>query len=177
MQPAQQTIHRQASDQQAADQPAADQATMFQFEQDFAGSLRCIPMAVRFKLDRCGVKLSLRQWSHFEAEERSRLLQRACHKPPEVEAYRGELEALIRTRSNQPAEYLPIEAAPPWADASRVPPQLIEFAAGLQVPAPSSVRWATLSPLQRFVLLKLSRAKHDHVNFIPAMREFGLIDR
>ena len=33
-----------------------------------------------------------------------------------------------------------------------------------------------LSPLQRFTLVKLSRAKHDNVNFVPAMREFGLLD-
>ncbi len=34
---------------------------MFDFESDFVASLRCIPMCVRFKLDLCEIKLSLRQ--------------------------------------------------------------------------------------------------------------------
>ena len=33
-----------------------------------------------------------------------------------------------------------------------------------------------LTVLQRFVLLKLSRDNHDNVNFVPALREFGLAD-
>jgi hypothetical protein len=151
-------------------------SAIFQFEQDFAGSLRCIPMAVRFKLDRCGVKLSLRQWSRFGPEERERMLRLACERREEIEAYRRELEELIQLRSTQPPEYLPIEGEPLWADAARVPEQVVQFAAQVQVPPPSGSQWAALSPLQRFTLIKLSRAKHDNVNFVPAMREFGLLD-
>jgi hypothetical protein len=149
---------------------------IFQFEQDFAGSLRCIPMAVRFKLDQCGVKLSLRQWSRFASAERSRLLGLGCEDVSAIEAFRRELERLLQLHSAQPAEYLAIEADPPWADASSVPAQLIQFAAASQVSPPSLKQWAGLSPLQRFTLLKLSRAKHDNVNFVPAMREFGILD-
>jgi len=151
-------------------------SAIFQFEQDFAGSLRCIPMAVRFKLDRCGVKLSLRQWSRFGPEERDRMLRLACERREEIEAYRRELEELIQLRSTQPAQYLPIEGEPLWADAGRVPEQVVQFAAQVQVSPPSGSQWAALSPLQRFTLIKLSRAKHDNVNFVPAMREFGLLD-
>jgi hypothetical protein len=151
-------------------------SSIFRFEQDFAGSLRCIPMAVRFKLDRCGIKLSLRQWSRFGPEERNRMLRLPCERREDIEAYRRELEELIQLRSTQPPEYLPIEIEPPWADGSTVPEQVVEYAVVLQVNPPSSGQWAALSPLQRFALLKLSRAKHDNVNFIPAMREFGLLD-
>ena len=149
---------------------------IFQFEQDFAGSLRCIPMAVRFKLDRCGVKLSLRQWSRFGPEERDRMLRLSCERREEIEAYRRELEELIQLRSTQPPEYLPIEGEPLWADGGSVPEQVVLFAAQVQVSPPNSNQWAALSPLQRFTLVKLSRAKHDNVNFVPAMREFGLLD-
>jgi hypothetical protein len=151
-------------------------SAIFQFEQDFAGSLRCIPMAVRFKLDRCGVKLSLRQWSRFDPEERNRLLRLSCERPEEIEAYRRELEELIQLRSKQPPEYLPIEGQPPWDDGAHVPDQVVAFAVQLQIAPPSSSQWAALSALQRFTLIKLSRAKHDNVNFLPAMREFGLLD-
>ena len=151
-------------------------SAIFQFEQDFAGNLRCIPMAVRFKLDRCGVKLSLRQWSRFVPEERNRMLRLSCERREEIEAYRRELEELVQLRSSQPPEYLPIEVQPPWEDSASVPEQVVQFAVQLEVSPPSSSQWASLSPLQRFALIKLSRAKHDNVNFLPAMREFGLLD-
>ena len=151
-------------------------SSIFQFEQDFAGSLRCIPMAVRFKLDYCGIKLSLRQWSRFTREERDRVLQLPCETPDQIEAYRLTLEELIHLRSAQPPEHLPVEAQPLWARGTNVPEQVIEFARQVQVSPPNDAQWAALSPLQRFTLIKLSRAKHDNVNFIPALREFGLLD-
>lgn len=148
----------------------------FQFEQDYADTLRLIPMAVRFKLDQCGIKLSLRQWSHFAFEERRRVLRLPCQRRQQLEAFRRELEELIQLRSTQPPEYLPIEPDPPWADASTVPEQVVQIAMVLQVAPPNSVRWAALSPLERFTLVKLSRNPRDDGNFIPAMREFGLLD-
>ena len=54
-----------------------DEPQIFDFERDFAGSLRCIPMIVRFKLDSVGVKLSLRQWSRFGHRDRELLLRLA----------------------------------------------------------------------------------------------------
>jgi hypothetical protein len=149
---------------------------IFRFEQEFAGSLRCIPMTVRFNLDRCGIKLSLRQWSRLTTQERARLLEHRCEDDAEMTAWRQELEEFIHRRSSQPVEHLAVETAPLWGDASSVPPQLTEFATGAHIAAPNTVQWAALSPLQRFVLLKLSRAKHDNINFVPAMREFGLLD-
>ena len=41
---------------------------------------------------------------------------------------------------------------------------------------PSPEQWHTLSPLQRFALLKLTREGHESANFVPAMAEFGLGD-
>jgi hypothetical protein len=158
------------------DQQQAVPVRMFRFEQEFAGSLRCIPMTVRFKLDQCGIKLSLRQWSRFEQQERTRLLELPCEERTEIELWRREVEELIRMRSSQPAENLPVELHPLWADTSQVPQQLADFAIDLKIAPPSPQQWAALSPLQRFTLLKLSRAKHDNVNFIPAMREFGLLE-
>ena len=32
-----------------------------------------------------------------------------------------------------------------------------------------------LHQLERFVLVKLSRDHHDNLNFVPALREFGLL--
>jgi hypothetical protein len=148
----------------------------FQFEQDYADTLRLIPMAVRFKLDQCGIRLSLRQWSHFAFEERKRVLRLPCDRREQIDAFRRELEELIQLRSTEAPEYLPIEPDPPWADASSVPQRVVEIAVVLHVAPPSAVQWAALSPLERFTLLKLSRNPRDNGNFIPAMREFGLLD-
>ncbi len=35
-------------------------------------------------------------------------------------------------------------------------------------------QWQALSPLQRFALIKLSQAGHEHRNFALALAEFGL---
>ncbi|MFN4279704.1 nitrate reductase associated protein [Thermosynechococcus sp.] len=35
-------------------------------------------------------------------------------------------------------------------------------------------KWAVLTPLQRFVLVKLSQPGHENCNFWPALQEFGL---
>lgn len=43
------------------------------------------------------------------------------------------------------------------------------------VPAPTDAQWRDLSDLQRFTLIKLTRAGHDNDNFYPALVEFGLV--
>lgn len=40
---------------------------------------------------------------------------------------------------------------------------------------PTATQWAALLPLQRFALVKLARSRHENENFVPAMREFGLL--
>jgi hypothetical protein len=51
----------------------------FRFEEDFVeDNVRCIPMIARFKLDTCGVKLKLAEWSRMSVEERSSSVQNIC---------------------------------------------------------------------------------------------------
>lgn len=152
-----------------------DDQTLFEFETDFAGTLRCIPMIVRLKLDLCGVKLSLRQWSRFDRDDRARLVADPCESDSEVQAYRLHLVDLIVRRVGEAAVDLPVEAAPAWGDASRVPERIADYAAGLDLPPPRVEQWRALTRLQRFVLFKLSRPGHDNDNFVPAMREFRLL--
>ena len=46
--------------------------TCFDFEADFTADLRCIPMAVRRKLDLAGIKLKLQHWSELDEAEWAR---------------------------------------------------------------------------------------------------------
>jgi hypothetical protein len=148
---------------------------IFQFEADFAGALYCIPMSVRLKLDQVGVKVSLKQWNRFERAERDELLLRPCESADEQGAYRNYLLSVLRARTGDAAQQLPIEAQPPWQDAQRVPPQVSRYFEAQSLPPLSVGQWASLSPLKRFVLLKLTRPGHSNENFMPALREFGLL--
>jgi hypothetical protein len=147
---------------------------VFRFEEDFAGDLRCIPMAVRFGLDLVGIKLSLRQWSRLSAGDRSALLALPVTDEPALVNYRSEVTACLLRQGDQPVS-MEMELSPEWATTQQVPDQVSTFATLAGVPAPTLPQWQALSELQRFTLVKLSRAKHDNVNFVPALREFGLL--
>jgi hypothetical protein len=149
---------------------------LFAFESDFVATLRCVPMAVRLKLDRCEIKLSLRQWSRFTRGDRRSLLEAPCRAPAEVAAYRTCLVELIALRAREAAKPLADPPAPLWEEASAPPPVVISFARSRGVSPPSSAAWRALAELQRFALIKLTRDNHDNVNFVPAMREFGLLE-
>lgn len=153
-----------------------DDSQIFAFEHDFAGTLHCIPMIVRFKLDLCGVKLSLRQWNRFERREREQLIFRPCDAAHQIAAYRAYLVMLISVRAGEQAVDLPVEVDPEWEACANVPGLVKAKAASLGLPAPAQPSWAALTPLQRFTLLKLSRGGHDNENFTPALREFGLLN-
>jgi hypothetical protein len=148
---------------------------IFDFETDVSGTLQCIPMCVRFKLDLSGVKLSLKQWNQFSHEEREHLVGECCDTPEQVQAYRTRLVALIESRGSSRADSVEIEQHPPWNDANRVPSRIKDHANGLGVSPPTLLQWAGLTPSRRFALFKLTRPGHDNENFLPAMREFGLI--
>jgi hypothetical protein len=149
--------------------------TIFKFETDFAGALYCIPMAVRRKLDLCGVKVSLKQWNRFTLEQREHLVGRECNTREEADAYEREVTRLLETRTGDTPEFLDRRTGTEWKDVSVVPQRLIDYSRERDVPAPTLAQWAALTELQRFALYKLTRPGHTNENFIPAMREFGLI--
>ncbi len=149
--------------------------TLFAFESDFSGTLRCIPMIVRLKLDLCGIKLSLRQWSRFTRDDRAALVEAPCETAADAAAYGAVLAALIAERAGEAAVNLPIDPAPAWADTSRTPDRVAAYVAELGLAELTPRQWGRLSPLQRFALFKLTRPGHDNDNLVPAMREFGLL--
>ena len=149
---------------------------IFDFELDFAGALYCIPMVVRRKLDLCGIKVSLKQWNRFALEERETLVAQGCETAEEVEAYTRRVATLIETRTPDTPQFMAKDPGAEWNDTARVPQRLIEYAEGLEIHPPTLQQWVALSPLQRFALFKLTRPGHTNDNFVPAMREFGLIN-
>jgi hypothetical protein len=150
---------------------------IFAFELDFGGTLRCVPMSVRLKLDQAGIKLSLKQWNQLPAEQRRQLVEKSCDDLPQIEAFKQYLISIIEKFTTTGVELTPVDDSPPWANSAVVPERIAVWAQNLGVPSPSTEEWSALSPLQRFTLFKLTRPGHSNDNFVPAMREFSLLPR
>ena len=146
----------------------------FEFEQDFVESLRCIPMIVRYKLDTCGVKLKLSHWHQFNHSIRQDLVNKPCGKSEEIQSYRLWLHQLVIDYTNAPAKDLVVEQNPPRMDETKIPEIVQEKAQEVGIKIKLD-QWKNLTPLQRFVLIKLSRSSHENKNFLPAVEEFKLI--
>ncbi|MBP0020531.1 MAG: nitrate reductase associated protein [Cyanobacteria bacterium SBLK] len=147
---------------------------MFQFEADFVESLRCIPMQVRMKLDTCGVKLKLIHWNQFDLKTRETLVIMPCETEAESKTYRDYLQKLVIQSTGKPASTLPIDRNPPWLNETEIPNTVGEKAREMDVSL-SLEQWQSLTPDRRFALIKLSRPSHENKNFLPAMKEFGLL--
>ncbi|MGG6266099.1 nitrate reductase associated protein [Leptolyngbya sp. AN03gr2] len=145
----------------------------FQFESDFVDSLRCIPMIVRYKLDTCGVKLKLHQWNKFTESDRQQTVELPCTTADEIRNYQDFLHNLIKERTGETATDLAIDPAPAWNDVTIVPESVNTKANEVEITI-TQAQWESLTPIQRFVLIKLSRSSHENANFLPAVKEFHL---
>jgi hypothetical protein len=145
----------------------------FQFEADFISTLRCIPMIVRYKLDTCGIKLKLTHWHQISLSERDTLVALPCFTPGEIQNYQNYLKELVFKYTGTYPSLLPMDPHPPWLDSTTLPKQLIEKLETLGARI-ALEQWQDLTPLQRFVLVKLSLPNHENKNFPRAMAEFDL---
>jgi hypothetical protein len=146
----------------------------FEFEAEFVDSLRCIPMQVRYKLDTCGIKLKLQHWHSFSTSQRQTLIDLPCHTADEIQIYRENLRSQVFQNLNTYPNDLPIDANPAWLQLESIPSCVLEQLQELEIAIALS-QWQKLTPLQRFALIKLSRSDHENNNFLPALREFGLV--
>lgn len=146
----------------------------FHFEQDFMeNNIRCIPMIVRFKLDACGIKLKLKEWSKMTFEEREQLALLPIDSLADLDVYKTYIQELIYNHTGENASLLPASTSNYWSSADVLPTMLLEKLEESKMDISVS-QWKTLSVLQRFALLKLTRPGHENKNFPKAMREFGL---
>lgn len=146
----------------------------FQFEADFVDSLRCIPMVVRMKLDTSGVKLKLSHWNQLSQEERQQLVSLPCDTPNEIESYFQYLQNLIQETTGATPSLLPREDKPAWLNPAQIPALTQEKANQLGITI-TPEQWYALTPSQRFALIKLSRPGHESKNFLPALKEFAIV--
>ena len=147
----------------------------FKFEEDLAEGNACLPMAVRFKLDTAGVKVQVQEWVGLPEEERQALLAWPCDSKEDVTRFAERITSLVEAHTgNAPDLFTPLDY-PEWRDPESLPEAVRARALELGVTLTSD-RWAMLSPLQRFALVKLSRPKHDAAKLRPVLEEFGLAE-
>ena len=153
---------------------AKGRSVYFNFEADFVeDNVRCIPMIARFKLDACGIKLSLRQWSKMNVEERNLVAEFNCNSQKKLADYKAYLQAVILNRTGELTKEFEVEQNPQWTETLAVPTIVTDKCAELNLRITREA-WLELDYLQRFVLVKLSKPSHENKNFPIAMKEFGL---
>ena len=147
---------------------------VFGFESELEASLTFMPMAIRFKLDKCGIKLSLAEWQQLPEHRRRDLLRQPCDNATAVANYRRVLCAFVKEFSGREPPTIGAADHPLWMDGD-VPEQLTKAARATGLEKLSPTRWRALTAFERFTLVKLSREGRDHRNLEPALREFGLL--
>ncbi|MDR5832854.1 nitrate reductase associated protein [Caballeronia sp. LZ034LL] len=155
-----------------------DAARLFGFEVESSENLRFIPLAVRFNLDRFGMRITLDEWQRLPYDDRVLLARFPIEDEAEVEKnFDLALEEMMKTHANTAPEKIERDPDPVWAHADAVPETVIRQSSLCGVSAPSLSHWGKLDGFQRYALAKLSR-NTDKVNhdFLPAMREFGLVE-
>lgn len=146
---------------------------VFAFEGKPDKPLARIPMVVRFKLDLCGVRFSLRDWAALSQEKKWVLVRQSCDSADHRDRYRRTVVELVPAHivdANLGAESAVLLAAA----RNHVPPDVAEQFVRRALPCLEPGQWRALSDLQRFILTKLSREGHKNDHFIAAVEEFGL---
>ena len=134
----------------------------FHFEADFVTSLRCIPMAVRRKLDLCGCKVKLQQWLELSEFDRKEILMWSD--------YPEELGKLAHRLANCSSKML-IKDQETWQNTDQIPKDLSCSCIDIGKQIPSLEQWKALDELERFALVKLSHPGHEHRNLASALKE------
>ncbi|MGD0118805.1 MAG: nitrate reductase associated protein [Candidatus Binatus sp.] len=145
----------------------------FKFEDEMHESLQCVPMAVRRKLDRVGLKIGLEQWKSLGRGERLAI----CHLPVDSAEECDALGTFIREAMTHRFGVEPksltdaqrASAEPPASAPDRV--VMHARAAGFDL---SAAVWSQLDADERFALLKMGDAEKPSHNLGAALKEFSV---
>ncbi len=143
----------------------------FKFESQIYESLECVPMAVRRKLDRIGLKIGLEQWQALGRGERLAVCHLPANLEEECETMRIFVREAVKQRSGVEPRLLPEserEAAEPPVEP---PARLIERGHSVGF-ALTPTTWNKLDPDARYALMKLGAGEAVSRNFAAALEEF-----
>jgi len=148
----------------------------FKFEDEMHESLQCVPMAVRRKLDRVGLKVGLEQWKALDRGERLAI----CHIPADSGEECDALacfirEAMMRRFGVEPKQLSASQRASAEPPVSP-PDQLVTHARGAGFDLNGAV-WGRLDADERFALMKMGDVAQASHNLAAALKEFGVPPR
>jgi hypothetical protein len=143
----------------------------FKFEDEMHESLQCVPMAVRRKLDRVGLKVGLEQWKALDRGERLAI----CHIPADSGEECDALavfirEAMMRRFGVEPkrlSDSARASAEPPASPPDKLVAHAREAGSDL-----SASVWTRLDSDERFALLKMGDVAQASHNLAAALKEF-----
>jgi len=145
----------------------------FKFEDDMHESLQCVPMTVRRKLDRVGLKIGLEQWNALDLGERLAI----CHIPTdsgeECDALAFFIRETMTRRFGVGPKALSVAARASAEPPATAPSQLVEHARELGFNLNGPV-WARLDADERFALMKMGDVAKPSHNLAAALKEFGV---
>ncbi len=145
----------------------------FKFEDEMHESLQCVPMAVRRKLDRVGLKIGLAQWKTLDRGERLAI----CHIPADSGEECDALayfirETMMRRFGVEPKQLS--DSARASAEPPVTPPnQLVAHARALGFDLSGPI-WTCLDADERFALMKMGDLAAPSHNLAAALKEFGV---
>ncbi len=128
----------------------------FHFEEDIYCTLECVPMTVRRKLDRIGLKVHLAQWQGLGQGERLAICHLPAGEPDECDALRTFIVEVVKRTSGQDPNDLTPEQRGSAEPPREVPPSLVADAksAGAVL---TQAMWDRLDGDERYMLTKLEK--------------------
>lgn len=144
---------------------------LFAFEDQTYCTPDCIPLTMRRKLDRAGLKIGLGDWRSLGQGERLALCHLPAEQPDEVEALRTFLREAVKRASGAEPKELPEPMRAVAEPPSELPAALAEAAARAGVTLTQAM-WDRLDGDQRYALLKLGLGARANHNLHPALEEF-----
>ena len=147
---------------------------LFNFESDYAKTLCCMPMLVRYRLDECRIKLSLQDWQSLDLATRKRLITEDLDPLGGKRRYRHLLVQAIVHQAKTRVVRMPASQEELEWNCLYLPDRVRQAAVDKALRLDGPRAWSELNALQRFTLFKLTRPGHRNRNFPLALREFGL---
>lgn len=147
--------------------------TRFAFEDETFATLALMPFAVRYRLDRVGLKLSLAAWHELPVDERLALCEHPVDSADDRAAFRARCMRDADATSAPAKPLAPATDPPPWRSLEA----FTQVAARAEALGrrPARVRWEALADEQAYVLWRLADPTKDEARFAAAAREFGLL--
>jgi hypothetical protein len=143
----------------------------FNFESDIYETFYCVPMAVRRKLDRLGLKIGLAQWQKLRLGERLAVCHLPADSQEECDALRLFIREAVFDRTGSEPKVLDAAERTSAEPPAEPPRRLVENARAEGIELDQS-KWTSLDADQRYALCKLGGTADKSHNFGAALREF-----